>query len=398
MTEIAADLPARAAIASAHQRDSARACDGPLRVVLWGTYDLSKPRTRILRDGLTEIGVEVTEIHSDVWSSDPDKSQLSRAHMVLRLFQLLIAYPALIIRYLRAPAHDVVVVPYLGQFDVIVLWPFAKLRGKAVVLDLFISLYDTVVNDRKMAKPSSLIARTLKAVERLSCRAADRVLLDTQTHARRIADVFGIDPAKVDAVPVGAEPGAFAKVPPRKPHTGRTRILFYGQLIPLHGVETILQAALSERGRAYDWHIIGCGQDQPRVEAALAAQAPHIRWDRWVPYAHLASAIEHTDVCLGIFGTSDKAASVVPNKVYQSLFASRPVITRDSPAMREMFDAPDPALRLVPAADADALLDAVVALEAEGFPTIQPDHLEASQPSKIAESLCAKLAPLAERT
>lgn len=35
------------------------------RVVFWGTYDLSKPRTRILRAGLQELGVEVIEIHAN---------------------------------------------------------------------------------------------------------------------------------------------------------------------------------------------------------------------------------------------------------------------------------------------------------------------------------------------
>ncbi|WP_386628610.1 hypothetical protein [Sulfitobacter geojensis] len=79
------------------------ASDKPLRVVMWGTYDLGKPRTRILRDGLLEIGVEVTEIHGEVWSSDTDKSQLSWAMMFLRLFQIFLAYPALIYRYLRSP-------------------------------------------------------------------------------------------------------------------------------------------------------------------------------------------------------------------------------------------------------------------------------------------------------
>lgn len=393
MTQIAATLSPNAI--TAPPADTAT----PMRVVLWGTYDLSKPRTRILRDGLVEIGVEVTEIHADVWSSDADKSQLSRMQMVLRLLSLLLAYPALIWRYLRAPAHDVVLVPYLGQFDVIVLWPFAKLRGRPVVLDLFISLYDTVVNDRKMIAATSPIARLLKRVERLSCRAASRVLLDTQTHALRIADMFGLDDKKVDAVPVGAEPGAFAAVPPREPHEGPTRILFYGQLIPLHGVETILKAALSDEGRAYDWHLIGSGQDQALLQGALGdADAPHITWDAWVPYADLAKAIERADVCLGVFGTSDKAASVVPNKVYQSLFASRPVITRDAPALREVFDATDPALRLVPPADPAALLEAVAALEAAGFPAIHPTQLEGNRPAQIAESLRAKIAPLVKRT
>ncbi|MFY0648962.1 glycosyltransferase [Sulfitobacter geojensis] len=230
------------------------------------------------------------------------------------------------------------IVPYMGQFDVIVLWPFAKLRGKPVVLDLFLSLYDTVVNDRKMVKPGSLVARCLKKVERLSCRSANRNLLDTQTHARRIATLFDLNPDTVDAEPVGAEPGAFANVPPRCAHNGSVNILFYGQLIPLHGVETILKAARSERGRHHQRRILGSGQDQSTVADALASgDCAHVKWDHWVPYEDLAEAIEQADVCLSIFGISGKAASVVPNKVYQSLFAKRSVITRDAPAMREFF-------------------------------------------------------------
>lgn len=377
----------------------ADASDTPLRVVLWGTYDLSKPRTRILRDGLLEIGVEVTEIHADVWSCDQDKSQLSHGQMILRLLQLIMAYPLLIIRYLRTPPHDLVIVPYLGQFDVIVLWPLAKLRGSPVILDMFLSLYDTVVNDRKSLRPASGIARCLKAVEWLSCRAADRVFLDTQTHARRIAALFNLAPEKVDAVPVGAEPGAFAHVKPRRVHDGKTRVLFYGQLIPLHGVQTILHAALSDQGKAYHWHIIGSGQEQALVAEALeGTNASNVTWDPWVPYSELARAIEASDICLGIFGTSDKAASVVPNKVYQSLFAQRPVITRDSPAMREVFTASDPGLRLVPAAAPQAIITAIAALETEGFPTLDTNLLASAQPATIAESLREKIAPLAGRT
>lgn len=399
MTQIAATLPAIAAADNVCSPVGDAASDRSLRIVLWGTYDLGKPRTRILRDGLVDIGVEVTEIHSDVWSLDADKSQLGRMRMVLRLLQLLMAYPALILRYLRAPEHDLVLVPYLGQFDVIVLWPFAKLRGRRVVLDLFLSLYDTVVNDRKMVRSSSVIAHCLKALERLSCLAADRVLLDTQTHARRIVEMFSLDDAKVDAVPVGAEPGAFANVPPRVPHEGPTRILFYGQLIPLHGIETILKAAMSERGREYQWHIIGSGQDQPLLQRALSeSDSSHVTWEKWVPYENLAAAIESADVCLGVFGTSEKAASVVPNKVYQSLFAKRSVITRDAPAMHEVFTQPDPALRLVPAGEPTAILDAVAALEADEFPSINPKRLDGAQPAQIAESLRAKIAPLVKRT
>jgi glycosyltransferase involved in cell wall biosynthesis len=172
------------------------------------------------------------------------------------------------------------------------------------------------------------------------------------------------------------------------PHKGPVRILFYGQLIPLHGIETILTAALSARGRAHRWHLIGTGQMRSILEAGLqGGDVSHITWETWVPYADLTSAIAETDICLGIFGASRKAASVVPNKVYQALTAGRSVITRISPAMAESF-ADNAGLVCVPHSDPDAILDAIDALSAAGFPTMEPEALTFSQPAEIASRLC----------
>ena len=286
------------------------------------------------------------------WAGIEDKSQISQQGSLGIVWRVLKSYPSLIWRYLRAPAHDVVLVPYLGQFDILVLWIFTKIRGKPVVLDLFLSLYDTVVNDRKMVRPTAPKARILKTLEWLGCRAADLVLLDTPSHARHVERLFSLPPGRTGAVPVGVEPGAFPRLEPRPSPEGRIRILFYGQLIPLHGIQTILDAALSAEGQAFDWHLIGTGQERAAVEAALSAPgAAHIRWDSWVDYDALIGAISDADICLGIFGTSEKASSVVPNKVFQTLAAGRPVITRQSPAMHDFFPRtarrtdPDPPVR-----------------------------------------------------
>jgi len=64
------------------------------------------------------------------------------------------------------------------------------------------------------------------------------------------------------------------------------------------------------------------------------------------------------DVCLGVFGTSDKAARVVPNKVYDALAAGRPLVTADSAAARELLQDGRDAL-LVPAGDGAALAAAL---------------------------------------
>lgn len=51
--------------------------DEKLRVIAWGSYDLGKPRVRILLRGLRENGVEVLECHRDVWQGVEDKSQVA---------------------------------------------------------------------------------------------------------------------------------------------------------------------------------------------------------------------------------------------------------------------------------------------------------------------------------
>jgi len=360
---------------------------GAARLVFWGTYDLGKPRTRILLDGLRRTGADVREIHFDVWRGHADKSQLRRRDWAMAALRTLLCYPVLIARVLVSPRDATVVVPYPGALDMLVLWPFARIRGQRVVWDMFLSLYDTVVDDRGMARERGAVARLLWAVEWLAARAAHVVLLDTQAHADRIAGLFRLPRGKTAAVAVGAETDLFPRLPRRPAHAGRPRVLFYGQLIPLHGIETILRAALSERGRGIDWHIVGTGQDRPKVEAALArAAAAHVTWEPWRPYETLVDAIAAADICLGIFGASDKAASVVPNKVYQALVAGRAVISRDSPAMRETFPA-GPGLTLVPHSDSDALLDAIDACAAEDFPPMPAARLEVARPDHIATRL-----------
>lgn len=102
-----------------------------LRIVAWGTYDVGKPRVRILLRGLRENGVEVLECHRDIWQGIEDKSQVSSWRQRARIIaNWLLAYPALIWCYLRAPRHDAVLIPYLGQLDILILWPLAKLRRR----------------------------------------------------------------------------------------------------------------------------------------------------------------------------------------------------------------------------------------------------------------------------
>jgi glycosyltransferase involved in cell wall biosynthesis len=67
---------------------------------------------------------------------------------------------------------------------------------------------------------------------------------------------------------------------------------------------------------------------------------------------------------LGIFGTSAKAARVIPNKAYQALACGTPLVTADTPAARELLSDGESAL-LVPPGDPEALAAAVRRLAAD---------------------------------
>jgi glycosyltransferase involved in cell wall biosynthesis len=367
-----------------------------MKVVLWGTYDVGKPRTRLLRAALDAAGVEVVEIHRDLWRGIEDKSRVGRRAGLRLGLRWALAYPSLVWRYLRAPRHEVAIVAYLGQVDVLVLWPFARARRARLLWDMFIPLHETIVEDRRLVSPSGVAARLVRRLEWLGCRAADRVLLDTGPHARAVEDLLAPPQGRVGWVPVGAEPAHFPRLPAAPRGRRPLRILFYGQLIPLHGIETILAAAATERGRTHRWSIIGSGQDEPVVASFIETVRPeHVTWERWVAYEALHRRIGDADICLGIFGTSGKAASVVPNKAYQVLSVGRSLVTRDSPAMRELVGPGVPGVALVSPSDPAALLDAIDALAAEGCPQPPAALRAAFSPEAIGARLAAELAVLA---
>lgn len=337
-----------------------------MTVLIWGSYDLGKPRTRLMREAIRLSGADVRELHASVWEGAEDKAVLTRSSAFRRGLKLVLSYPGLVWRFMTGPRPDVVVVGYLGHLDVLVLWLFAKVRGVPVVWDAFLSLHDTVVADRHMLSPGHPLAKAIWTWEWLACRAASRVVLDTEAQAALFRRAYRLRPEHATSVFVGAEAGSFPEAPPARA-TDQAEVLFYGQFIPLHGIATIVEAARLARDRPIHWTIIGRGQESERIRAMLATDAPErLTWVDWVPYETLAQRIAAADICLGVFGDSEKAGRVIPNKVFQILSAGRPLVTRDGPGMRELVAEGASGVELVPPGDPVALLAAVERLLAAG--------------------------------
>jgi glycosyltransferase involved in cell wall biosynthesis len=289
--------------------------------------------------------VEVEEVHVSVW----DDVRHGWTTGAGRALKLVAAEARLLAR--RPRDFDALLVGYPGHLDL----PAARRAAKdrPIVFNPLVSLADTLVADRRRFRPESLPARMLEAIDRRAFRIADRVVADTAAHARFFAELAGLD--QVDVCFVGAEERLFR---PGWQPSDRFTALFVGKLIPLQGVDTILEAA--RIASDIPFRIVGSGQLLP----LLARKPPNVEHVPWVQYELLPAELQRAGCALGIFGTTGKARRVIPNKAYQALATGTPLVTADTPAARELLVDEESAL-LVPPGDAAALAEAVRRLAAD---------------------------------
>jgi glycosyltransferase involved in cell wall biosynthesis len=313
-----------------------------MNVCYWGTYDRDYPRNRILMEGLRREGVDVREIHFPLWGASSEKVRRARGGWLspALLARWAWAYLRLAAGFLMAPKPDFLFVGYSGHFDVFPAWCLSRIRGVPLVFDAFLSLYDSLVLDRGSLREGSFKARLLAWIDRSSCGLADRVLLDTEAHVRFFCEQFGLPREKFWVLPIGADDTIFRPAPLRARNGHPLTILHFGRYIPLHGLETVVRAAaLMERSDTpCRFLLVGDGEERPKIEALareLGIRSIEFR-DAQAPQL-LAQTLLESDVCLGIFGTSQKASRVVPNKVYEAMAVGRPIVTGDSPAAREVL-------------------------------------------------------------
>lgn len=313
-----------------------------MRIVAFGTYQAdSHPRVKVLIEGFRSAGHEVVEINEPLG--------LSTARRVLMLQKpwtapvlpamLLMRWRKLISRArteLRRGRPDVVLVGYLGHFDV----HLAKLlfRGSPIVLDHLIFAAGTAI-DR--GRRNGILVRALDLVDRLALAAADVIVVDTEEHRDRVPTARA---GRTVVAPVGAEAawfaaGAEAIGEPRDDEP--VKVVFFGLFTPLQGAVVIGEALALLHTVGIDSSclmvtMIGTGQDLEATKVAAGASAP-VRWIDWVDPAEIPSVVASHHVALGIFGSTPKGALVVPNKVFQSAAAGCAIVTSDTAPQRRLL-------------------------------------------------------------
>jgi glycosyltransferase involved in cell wall biosynthesis len=267
---------------------------------------------------------------------------------------LFICWLKLIKKSRRLPKTDVVMVGYLGQFDI----HLAKLlyRKRIIGLDYMISGSETA-KDRKSS--SGIKDIILRAIDNAALKASDLIVVDTEERIETLPNKFQ---HKAIAVIVGAPDVWFkeAKKPTKIKDTDTVKVIYVGAYTPLHGAPTIGEA-ISLLNVPIKILMIGNGQDyeETRSKASGRKETTKVEWLTNNDFAETMKTVADCDINLGIFSAGKKALNVVPNKVYQGASVGCAGITSDTPVQRRIMG---DACLYVPPEDPTALANAITRL------------------------------------
>jgi len=236
-------------------------------------------------------------------------------------------------------SYDAIIV---GYPLVKAIWSAKIIKKQPLIIDPFISSYNTKINDLKLYPKESIISSLLHLFDRTIFTSGKIVLADTKAHAKYYSSEFGIPIEKIKVIYVGADSDLYF---PRKDIPHKQFIVgFYGNYIPLQGIEYIIDAAnvLKKYYPHIKFELIGGGNTKNEyfrriIHKIYKMQLKNIRIIKKLNEYELPYYIQKADIQLGIFGNSLKTKLVIPNKAYTALAMKKPLITSETIAIKELF-------------------------------------------------------------
>ncbi len=249
---------------------------------------------------------------------------------------------------------DVVYLPPMNsRFIKSAFWA-AKTFNKKLIVEMYISIYDTFVKDQKVLKgkqikPGSRQAKGMFDKDVLALTKSD-FLIHTANHElsywEKLLNIK-IAPEKVFIAP---NFNVSRLVYQRKIQPdSNLNICWWGTFIPLHGLENILQAMkiLQANQVKFTCNLFGTDNSlfkmyDQKIKQEQLEDCVFLRKDLSFADNSLPKyLVDNCDLALGIFGNTDKAYNTVPNKLIEALSMGIPTLTMKSTALKEFFEPDD---------------------------------------------------------
>lgn len=306
------------------------------KILFFGSFDSSKDRHKILIKSIGKKNFDYCNI--PVWKNYKSKSNLPIITLLIITISTFFSYIFYSIKYLKKKKYEFTIFSYPSYIDIIFFYLFCKLKNSTIVNDTYFSIYDTMVNDRKILRKKSIVAKLIYFLEKLSFSFSDIILIDTEEHKNYLSNLFKIKKDKFKVLKIGVDETKFKKKKLLK-KKGPFKIFFFGDFSPLHGLDKILKAIKLNKNKKFVFIFSGKGQSLNLLKnfCDKYKKQKNVIYTGWKNQKTINKYIENSNVCLGIFGKSKKSQSVIPNKIYQIIQVGRPIVTANTRAQINFF-------------------------------------------------------------
>lgn len=186
------------------------------------------------------------------------------------------------------------------------------------------------------------------------------ILADTEAHALYSAKLNNIKIDHYRVIPVGTDETVFYPREVNKPADGSFTVFYYGHMLPLHGLQYVLEAAKLLKGEPdINFRFVGGKQMTAKACADAAAAGARITYENWLPFDKLPEAALRAGLTLGgPFGDTLQSKYVITGKTYQFLALGAPVLVGRNDVNDAFSDKAN--TLVVPQADPQAIADAIL--------------------------------------
>ncbi len=249
-------------------------------------------------------------------------------------------------------------------FQAVTAWLLARIKRAPFLLEIRDLWPAFAVAVGVLRSPA--LTRLSEWLEGSLYRAADRVMVNSPGFIEHVRDRGA---AQISLVPNGADTAMFD---PQDDGAGfRRRHGLEGAFVVLyagaHGLSNDLGVVLDAASGLQDYPdialvLLGDGKEKPALQAdARRRGLENVHFIPPVPKNGMPAALAAADCCLGILKPVAMYRTVYPNKIFDYMAASRPVLLAMEGVIREVVEAAEAGIPVRPG-DPEALQQAILAL------------------------------------
>lgn len=255
---------------------------------------------------------------------------------------------------------DIIFLGFAPQL-VLPFWGW-KFRKKALLIDFFLSFYDTLCCDRKWIRAGSLPGKLLHRLDEMVLRKADFIICDAKAHGQYFSREFQVPSQKLHTMYLQADERIYHPLNCERPEELKDKyiVLYFGSVLPLQGVDIVFMA-MERLKKEKELYFFFIGPVSDRHMREIMPVSGNIEYIDWLPQEKLAEYIDMADLCLvGHFNAAiQKARRTIPGKAYIYHAMNKRMILGDNPANHELFDK-DKKATFVEMGNDKALADAIL--------------------------------------